>query len=54
MQRTPGGRGEAREVPLSEYRALRWSVGTLPPKESRTVAARMRVTPLAPVAAVSH
>jgi len=54
MQRMSDGREEAREVPLSEYRALRWSVGTLPSKESRTVAARMRVTPLAPVAAVAR
>jgi uncharacterized repeat protein (TIGR01451 family) len=52
--RTADGREEVREVPLSEYRALRWSVGTLAAKESRTVRARMRVNPLASVAAVTH
>ena len=34
----------------AEYRALRWSIGTLAAKESRTVRARMRVAPLASVA----
>lgn len=49
--RTADGREVIREVPLSEYRALRWAVGTLAVKESRTVRARMRVAPLASVAA---
>lgn len=49
--RAADGREVVREVPLSEYRALRWSIGTLAAKESRTVRARMRVAPLASVAA---
>lgn len=48
--RTADGREVVREVPLSEYRALRWSLGTLAAKESRTVRARVRVAPLASVA----
>lgn len=52
--RTADGREEVREVPLSEYRALRWPVGTLAVKESRTVRARMRVAPLASVAVDAH
>jgi uncharacterized repeat protein (TIGR01451 family) len=52
--RTADGREEVREVPLSEYRALRWSIGALAAKESRTVRARMRVAPLASVATNSH
>jgi uncharacterized repeat protein (TIGR01451 family) len=48
--RTADGREVVREVPLSEYRALRWSLGTLAAKEARTVRARMRVAPLASVA----
>lgn len=48
--RAADGREVVREVPLSEYRALRWSIGTLAAKESRTVRARMRVAPLASVA----
>jgi uncharacterized repeat protein (TIGR01451 family) len=53
-ERTPDGRQVVREVPLSEYRALRWSIGALAMKESRTVRARMRVAPLASVAANAH
>jgi uncharacterized repeat protein (TIGR01451 family) len=53
-ERTADGREVVREVPLSEYRALRWAVGTLAAKESRTVRARMRVAPLASVAAVTR
>lgn len=53
-ERTADGREVVREVPLSEYRALRWPVGTLAAKESRTVRARMRVAPLASVAAVTR
>jgi uncharacterized repeat protein (TIGR01451 family) len=52
--RTADGREEIREVPLSEYRALRWSIGALAAKESRTVRARMRVAPLASVASNTH
>jgi len=49
-ERTADGREVVREVPLTEYRALRWSIGSLAVKESRTVRARMRVAPLASVA----
>lgn len=52
--RTADGREEVREVPLSEYRALRWPIGSLAAKESRTVRARVRVTPLPGVAAVTR
>lgn len=30
-------------IPLSEYRALRWSLGDLPGGESRTVSARVKI-----------
>ena len=53
-ERSADGREVVREVPLSEYRALRWPVGTLAAKDSRTVRARMRVAPLASVAAVTR
>ncbi len=48
MRRTrdAAGREVVREVPPSEYRFLRWSIGTLSPKETRTVVARARVAPL--------
>ena len=46
-QRTADGREVLREVPSSEYRALRWSLGTLGARASRTVSARARVAPLA-------
>ncbi len=39
------GREVVQEVPASEYRFLRWSVGTLAPKAARTVTARARVAP---------
>lgn len=52
--RTADGREEIREVPLAEYRALRWPIGTLAAKESRTVRARMRVAPLTSVASNTH
>lgn len=39
------GREVVQEVPPSEYRFLRWSVGTLAPKAARTVTARARVAP---------
>ena len=50
--RLPNGKTELREVPASEYRALRWSIGSLGAKSSRTVGARMRVAPLEAVATV--
>ena len=50
--RLAGGKTEVREVPASEYRALRWSIGSLGAKSARTVGARMRVAPLEPVANV--
>ena len=40
------GREVVQEVPPSEYRFLRWSVGTLAPKAARTVTARARVAPV--------
>jgi len=43
--KTASGKLEVREVPASEYRSLRWSVGDLAPHASREVKARMRVTP---------
>ena len=46
------GKTELREVPASEYRALRWSVGMLGADAARTVVARMRVAPLETVATV--
>ena len=45
-----GGKTVVREVPAAEYRALRWSIGSLAANSARTVAARMRVTPLESVA----
>ena len=46
------GKTVVREVPASEYRALRWSIGSLGAKSARTVGARMRVAPLESVATV--
>ncbi len=46
-ERTADGREVIREIPTSEYRFLRWAVGTLPAKQNRTVTARVRVAPLA-------
>lgn len=43
--KTASGQIEVREVPATEYRSLRWSVGDLAPHASREVKARMRVTP---------
>ena len=39
----PGGKEVLREVPVSEYRFLRWKLGELPAGKSVTVGARMRV-----------
>lgn len=47
------GREVVRVVPTSEYRWLRWPLGTLDAKASRTVAARMRVA-TTPVADAAH
>ncbi len=43
-ERTSDGRVVVREVPASEYRWLRWPVGTLGAKRSYSVVARARVT----------
>ena len=43
--RTADGRTVVREVPVSEYRALRWALGSLPARASRAVTARVRVEP---------
>ena len=51
--KTPDGRTVVQEVPVAEYRALRWPLGTLPSREQRTVSARVRVEST-PVAADSH
>ena len=48
------GRSVVREVPLSEYRALRWTLGELPAKADRTVRARVRVAPLVSSNAGQH
>jgi len=49
----PDGKLVAREVPLSEYRYLRWPMGTLAASAESQVRARMRVNPLEPMAANS-
>ena len=41
------GREVVRPVPATEYRWLRWNLGTLGPNAARTVSARMRVEPVA-------
>lgn len=43
-----------RDVPASEYRALRWTLGTLAPKSSRTVTARVRVAPISLAVNTTH
>lgn len=47
------GREAMRPVPASEYRTLRWALGTLGPKAARTVSARMRVQSV-PLAAATR
>lgn len=42
-ERTADGRTVMREVPASEYRALRWPLGALPRNQSRAVTARVRI-----------
>lgn len=51
--RLADGREVTREVPPSEYRWLRWSLGTLAPRDQRSVRARVRVSS-GPVAALSQ
>jgi len=51
--RDEAGRLVVREVPLSEYRYLRWPMGSLGASAESQVRARMRVTPLETVAANS-
>ncbi len=46
-ERTADGREVIREIPASQYRFLRWAVGTLAAKQACTVTARVRVTPIA-------
>src|SRR5262245_7766359 len=53
VEKLPDGRTVEREVPVAEYRALRWPLGALPAKQSRTVTARVRIEPT-PVAANTH
>ncbi len=43
--RTADGRTVVREVPASEYRALRWPLGALSKNQSRAVTARVRIQP---------
>jgi len=43
--RTADGRVVTREVPASEYVALRWPLGALPASQSRAVTARVRIEP---------
>ena len=52
-ERTADGRTVTREVPASEYVALRWSLGLLPANQSREVTARVRIEPTQ-VAAVTR
>jgi hypothetical protein len=39
----PDGRVEARAIPVSEYRFLRWDLGTIAAGQAKVVSARMRV-----------
>lgn len=43
--RLPNGKEAEVEVPASEYRALRWAIGTLAASGEQTVSARVRVAP---------
>jgi uncharacterized repeat protein (TIGR01451 family) len=55
LKKVKGADGKivVKEVPLSEYRSLRWPMGTLAASTETVVKARMRVSPLEPVAANS-
>jgi uncharacterized repeat protein (TIGR01451 family) len=44
--RLADGREVVREVPVSEYRVLRWTLDTLDGHETEIVSARMRVSPV--------
>jgi len=46
MVKQADGRMVEREVPATEYRALRWSLGSLEAGKDTVVSARMRVAPL--------
>lgn len=52
--RLPDGREVLREVPASEYRWLRWTIGSLAPNSSETVRARVRIPAPAVAAAVTR
>ena len=41
--KTQDGRTVVQEVPVAEYRALRWPLGALPSRDQRSVSARVRV-----------
>jgi uncharacterized repeat protein (TIGR01451 family) len=51
--RLPDGRTVVQDVPVAEYRVLRWPLGALPARDKRTVSARVRVEPTA-VAVNTH
>lgn len=48
--RLPDGREETRDVPLAEYRYLRWSLGSIEAGAGETVRCRVRIAPLATAA----
>lgn len=52
-ERAADGRTVVREVPVSEYRALRWALGSLPKSQARVVTARVRIQPVG-LAALAH
>jgi len=51
--RLADGRTVTRDVPVSEYVALRWPLGALPASQSRAVTARVRIEPTQ-VAELAH
>jgi uncharacterized repeat protein (TIGR01451 family) len=52
--RLPNGKEAEVDVPAREYRALRWTIGTLAASGERTVSARVRVTPVGVAANVEN
>lgn len=48
MVRNPDGTKALKEVPLEEYRALRWTLDGIHAGQAKTVRARMRIKPAAP------
>lgn len=52
--RLADGREVTREIPASEYRWLRWTIGSLAPRSSEIVRARVRVAAPAVAAAVTR